>query len=417
MNHARPSRLLAACLLGAFGTLATAPRSQLPDGAKLLDEVNQETEGKKTIDEVKSLEMSGTNSFRLLMANTDDATKGTFAEYYQGDKVYSVSNFPSFGKMEEGTDGKVTWAIDPMSGALIRKGDDAAVMQSIWGLTRGDDWRSLFAKARCTDTTKIEGRPCYVVEMTPKSGEPMTIYVDRDKKLVVGVDVKMPTPGGKETVEVRVKSWKTVDGIVYPATTEIHTPHVALEFNYDKIVHNAKITASRFELPEPIQELVDTKKEPANDLDVQFRELSKRHVASVRVKVKPEHIGQTLAQILPEVMGYLTELGITPPAPPFTRYYSMSADEVDMEAGFPVPEPIVGRGRIKPSTLPGGKVAEAWHYGHYNDISKTYKAVEAWLKKQPDLKLGGAQWEVYWTDPGREPDVSKWRTQLFWTVK
>jgi effector-binding domain-containing protein len=253
--------------------------------------------------------------------------------------------------------------------------------------------------------------------MTPKSGDPMTVYIDRDKKLMVGVDVMMPTPSGREMVEVRVKSWKTVDGIVYPATAEVHTPTVAIEQSYDKIVHNAKIPASRFELPAAIQELVGAKKEPANDLGVEFRELAKRHVASVRLKVKPEHIGQTLAQVLPEVMAYLTELGISPPAPPFTRYYSMSADEVDMEAGFPVPEPIQGSGRVKPSTLPGGKVAEAWHYGHYNDISKTYNSVAAWLEKQPGVKLGGARWEVYWTDPGREPDPSKWRTQLFWTVK
>ena len=27
------------------------------------------------------------------------------------------------------------------------------------------------------------------------------------------------------------------------------------------------------------------------------------------------------------------------------------------------------------------------------------------------------QWEIYWTDPGLEPDPAKWRTQIFFPVK
>jgi effector-binding domain-containing protein len=314
----------------------------------------------------------------------------------------------------------VTWAIDPMSGAMIRPSEDAAVMQRIWAMTRGESWREHFARARCTGSQKVNGRDCWVVQLEPESGDAMTLYVDQKTKLVAGVDVNMPTPAGRDDVQVRVTKWKTVDGIQYSEDVDIKTKYVAIEYRYEEIVHNAEIPASRFELPPAIRKLRDEKNtEGATDggVEVAFREVPERHVASVRVKVKPEHIGQTLAQILPEVMACLTEAGITPAAPPFTRYYSFSKDEIDLEAGFPVLQPIEAKGRVAPSKLPGGKVAEAWHHGDYRQLSTTWTRVEAWLKKQPGVEMGDERWEVYWTDPGREPDVSKWRTQVLWKVR
>ena len=33
------------------------------------------------------------------------------------------------------------------------------------------------------------------------------------------------------------------------------------------------------------------------------------------------------------------------------------------------------------------------------------------------LEGAGAPWEVYVTDPGAEPDQSKWRTEIFFPVR
>ena len=37
--------------------------------------------------------------------------------------------------------------------------------------------------------------------------------------------------------------------------------------------------------------------------------------------------------------------------------------------------------------------------------------------KSEGLEAGGAPWEVYVTDPGAEPDKSKWRTDIFFPVR
>ena len=102
--------------------------------------------------------------------------------------------------------------------------------------------------------------------------------------------------------------------------------------------------------------------------------------------------------------------------PPFTRYHSIDGDTVDIEAGFPVKKAIKDSGRIKASELPAGEVAVTWHFGPYEELEKSHALLEKWMKSQ-SLESGGGMWEIYWTDPGIEPDPKKWRTQLIWPIK
>jgi effector-binding domain-containing protein len=132
---------------------------------------------------------------------------------------------------------------------------------------------------------------------------------------------------------------------------------------------------------------------------------------SIRVITTPAEIGQTLGQILGEVWTHLQGQGVQPAGPPFARYYAYRAGHVDMDAGLPVSSPVAGAGRISASELPGGKVAVAWHIGPYETLRETYAALESWVQEQKQ-EAAGAPWEVYWTDPGEEPDSSKWRTEV-----
>ena len=87
-----------------------------------------------------------------------------------------------------------------------------------------------------------------------------------------------------------------------------------------------------------------------------------------------------------------------------------------MEAGIPVKAAITGRGRIQAGELPAGKVVSAWHLGPYHKLQESYGKLEAWLKEHKHSSRGGA-WEIYWTDPGLEPDQRKWCTQILWPIE
>jgi DNA gyrase inhibitor GyrI len=65
--------------------------------------------------------------------------------------------------------------------------------------------------------------------------------------------------------------------------------------------------------------------------------------------------------------------------------------------------------------LPGGRVASTWHVGSYHELPRTYARLEAWIDEQGYTRRGAA-WEIYWTDPGIEPDPAKWRTQVLWPI-
>ncbi len=104
--------------------------------------------------------------------------------------------------------------------------------------------------------------------------------------------------------------------------------------------------------------------------------------------------------------------------PPFSRYHRIDTktNKIDLEAGIAVKAPIEPSGRVKPSTLPAGRAAMTWHMGSYHQLQQSYDRLGAWMKAE-ELASRGGFCEIYWTDPGLEPDPSTWRTQILWPVE
>ena len=100
---------------------------------------------------------------------------------------------------------------------------------------------------------------------------------------------------------------------------------------------------------------------------------------------------------------------------PFAIYHSMDGDMVDFECGIPTVSPMESVGRAQAGGLPGGTVATVTHMGPYDALRQTWAALTEWMSSQ-GLQPAGAPWEVYVTDPGAEPDQSKWRTDIFFPV-
>lgn len=133
---------------------------------------------------------------------------------------------------------------------------------------------------------------------------------------------------------------------------------------------------------------------------------------AIRLHSSVEGIPAMLAVALPEVWKAAEAIGFTPDGPPFVRYLSDFAPDLDFEAGVPLARPApAGHGRAEPVELPGGPVAVAWHVGPYDTLAETYGALMGWIGEQ-GRTVAGPMWEVYWTDPGTEPDPARWRTEV-----
>ena len=152
--------------------------------------------------------------------------------------------------------------------------------------------------------------------------------------------------------------------------------------------------------------------------DIAEKTLAPQPVATMRRTTTLDSVGAALHAILPPVWSYLEAQGVPAAGPPFVRYHAREGERVDIEAGFPVAAPLdapEGAGEVAGSELPGGPAVAAWHVGPYDTLSETYAALEAWLAAQGRAPAG-APWEVYWTDPGAEPDPSRWRTEIVWPI-
>jgi effector-binding domain-containing protein len=153
--------------------------------------------------------------------------------------------------------------------------------------------------------------------------------------------------------------------------------------------------------------------------EIETKALEARHTATIRFRTPPgPAMGAKLGEVLPEILKHLENVGVEITGPPFSLYHGMGDGTFDVEAGMPVATPIQPSGRIQPGTLPGGNAAATWHVGPYDTLGNAFEAIEEWRRERGhsvrDTEHG--PWEVYWTDPGEEPDPQTWRTEVIWPL-
>ena len=146
------------------------------------------------------------------------------------------------------------------------------------------------------------------------------------------------------------------------------------------------------------------------------RQVEAQPILGIRATTSMDKIAQLMGSLFGEVHGYIQQQGQTPAGMPLTRYHSMDGKTVELECALPVASPIAGTDRIQACELPAGTVATVTHMGPYDNLPKTWGGLTEWMKSQ-GLEAAGAPWEVYVTDPGAEPDQSKWRTDIFFPVR
>ena len=145
-------------------------------------------------------------------------------------------------------------------------------------------------------------------------------------------------------------------------------------------------------------------------------QLTAQPVLGIRTTIRMAEIGQAMGPLFGEVYEYLQRSGQTPAGMPLAIYHRMEGDTVDLECALPVAAPMAGAGRIQAGELPAETAATVTHMGPYDNLRHTWEALTEWMASQ-GLAGAGAPWEVYVTDPGAEPDQSKWRTDIFFPVR
>jgi effector-binding domain-containing protein len=134
----------------------------------------------------------------------------------------------------------------------------------------------------------------------------------------------------------------------------------------------------------------------------------------MRGTLSVEEMGQWLPKAFWTVSEFVTGAGGHLAGPPFARYEPVegSPGHFEVEAGFPVFVVIEGKEDVFASELPGGHTAHLWHIGPYENMEADYHALSEWIAARHGKPYGGP-WEVYHSDPQKEPDPATWRTEIY----
>ncbi|PCJ89113.1 MAG: hypothetical protein COA57_02555 [Flavobacteriales bacterium] len=139
----------------------------------------------------------------------------------------------------------------------------------------------------------------------------------------------------------------------------------------------------------------------------------------IRDSVNTNDMKTIHGKIYGEISAFMQEKGIKQIAAPLSIFHvwpESGQGTVHLEIGIPVQDSVETTGRITMGKVMPGKTVMTTHFGLYDNLGATHMLLNEWMRAN-NVTVAGAPWEVYVTDPGNEPDTSKWQTQIFYPVQ
>jgi hypothetical protein len=252
--------VLTAAVLAAFlvAPLPVLAGDDLPKAEEVMAKYIEALGGKEALEKIHNRVTKAT------VAMPDQGITLEVTTYAaEPNKSYVVLESEMMGRIEQGTDGKVSWSKHPMmGGARILEGAERE--QSLQRAIFHDklQWRKLYKKVECQGIESVDGKDCYKLLATPETGNPETWYFAKDSRLLVKTQAKVSTPMGEMQIESAESDWKKVDGVLIAHKMTITTPMGGRVMTVNSVEHNVDLPKDRFDLPEDIKSLIEAEKQP-----------------------------------------------------------------------------------------------------------------------------------------------------------
>ncbi len=160
-----------------------------------------------------------------------------------------VFHLEHLGATRQGFDGKVAWVEDPINGLRKLAGADLDRVRLEADFHRPLRWRELYSAIEPAGIEQLDGRPTYVLRLTPKRGHPALHYYDAESFLLVRQDLRQQTTEG--TIEVRawLSDYRDVGGIKTPFRIEQELPGARIVIQFREIRNNVPLEDALFGMP------------------------------------------------------------------------------------------------------------------------------------------------------------------------
>lgn len=136
---------------------------------------------------------------------------------------------------------------------------------------------------------------------------------------------------------------------------------------------------------------------------IELLEQKAQPVLAVRTRTAVSGLPKVIGENYMRIMGYLNELEAQPADAPYTAYYNMDMENLDVEMGFPVAQLYPDKEDIKAGEIPAGKYACAIYKGPYAGMQEPYNQMFRWIEEN-GYQPAGACYEYYYNSPTEVPE-------------
>lgn len=134
--------------------------------------------------------------------------------------------------------------------------------------------------------------------------------------------------------------------------------------------------------------------------DCELIQTESQPVVKIHTHTPVEGLPQSLGRAFTALEAYLGGVGEPPAGPPFVAFYNQDMQNLEIEIGFPVVNPVPGRGDILSGDIPAGRYAACLYTGPYVGMPSAYRALTEWTSEH-GYQPSGVSYEYYLNDPGK----------------
>ncbi len=138
-------------------------------------------------------------------------------------------------------------------------------------------------------------------------------------------------------------------------------------------------------------------------------EVTERKGLTASGRCNHQELGATIGRLFGEVMTRHPDAIVV--EPPTICYLEWTQDSAVIEAFLVVEPGSAPEAELK--TYPACYAIQATYQGPYEGLADAWTQLWAYIQREGYKPQARAPWDSYVTDPGSEPDPTKWITELY----
>lgn len=250
-NAVAVASILLACLaLGAAGAVAGQSEAPLPKAESLLDAFVEKAGGPAVYEKIANRRTKADLKMSIMPFPGEVTSTVTKAGPFR-----VVVETKAVGRIEYGSDGRVVWEINPVTGPRILAGSEAQRYRLLYSLDPLMRWREVYKKVECTGSATVADRLAFKVLAVSRDDYPVTYYFDQASGLLAKIEYPMETLAGPGLQQVFLSDYRTVEGALFPYLQVRKEAGREMTLTFSSVEFNVDVPADLLTLPEAIRTL------------------------------------------------------------------------------------------------------------------------------------------------------------------